>query len=124
MVNIKIITIIISVLLLLIIFYGCKDLEVERKIDANLRAELIKLKKKSELDRPITILFKVNQELTELHYNILKESNVNINANIGNIYTATVVAKSVYSVAKLKFVDYVQGQKKFELHPTDSTSVN
>ena len=110
-------------ILLLFVVIVCKDPEVERKIDANLKAELIKLKKESNLEKQITILFRVNEELSELHHIVLKKNNVQIGANIGDIYTAKVPAKSVYNVAKLRFIDYVQGEKKLKVHQIDSTSV-
>ena len=121
MVNLKINILIVVILILLI---GCKDPEVEKKIDANLKAELIKLKKTAQLDKQITILFKVNEELSDLHQIMLKKNGVKITANIGDIYTGKIPAKSVYSFAKMRFIDYIQGQKKLKSHPADSTSVN
>lgn len=109
---------IIKILFLIVIFFlnGCKEPKVEQKIDPNLKAELIRLKKTSQLTRQITILFKVNEELTDLHYLILKKKGVKISANIGNIYTATIPAKSIYDLAKMRFIDYVQGQKRLKAH--------
>ncbi len=97
----------------------CKDPMVEKKIDLNLKTELIRLKKSSKLNEQITILFKVNEELTDIHHDVLNNNGVKIKTNIGNIYTATIPAKSVYNLAKIRFIDYVQGQKKYRIHTSE-----
>ena len=98
----------------LILITSCKDPEVEKKIDPNLKSELMKLKEAKQLDNNITILFKVNEKLTEVHHIMLEKNNVVINANIGNIYTAVMPARSVYDFAKMRFVEYIQGQKRLK----------
>jgi len=109
------------IILIFFVFVGCKDPEAERKIDATLKAELVQLKQTSEMKQPITVLFRVNEDLTELHHVVLKKNDVKIKANIGSIYTATLPAKSVYNLAKMRFVDYIQGQKKLKAMPADSS---
>ena len=102
------------ILLSIIVATTCKDPEVEKKIDPNLKSELIKLQKTGQLDQNITILFKVNEQLTDVHYIMLEKNNVEISAHIGNIYTAVIPARSVYDFAKMRFVDYIQGQKQLK----------
>ncbi|MBD3288088.1 hypothetical protein GF337_04735 [candidate division KSB1 bacterium] len=99
----------------------CKDPEIEKKIDPNLKSELIKLKKADQLDQNITILFKVNEQLTEVHHIMLEKNNVEISANIGNIYTAVIPANSIYDFAKMRFVDYIQGQKRLKTQLDDES---
>lgn len=123
MMTLKLNTISLMLFVLIFCIVRCKDPETEKKIDANLKAELIRLKNTSQLEQRITILFKVNEELTELHHAVLKKNGVEIGANIGHIYTGTIPAKSVYKFAKMRFVDYVQGKKILKAHPADSTSM-
>lgn len=104
----------------LILVTTCKDPEVEKKIDPNLKAELLKLKKTDQLDNNITILFKVNENLTEIHHIMLEKNNVVINANIGNIYTAVIPARSIYDFAKMRFVEHIQGQKRLKTQTNDA----
>jgi len=109
------------ILFAMILLFGmCKDPEIEKKIDAHLKAELMLLKKNSNLDKEVTILFKANETLTALHYAALEKLGVKITANIGDTYTANVSAKSLYDLAKLKFIDIIQGQKNFRMNPVDS----
>lgn len=105
---------------LILLFGMCKHPEAEKKIDAHLKAEILLLKKNSRLDDEITILFKTNESLTALHYVALEKMGVKISANIGDTYTANIAAKSLYDFAKLKFIDYIQGQKNFRMGPVDS----
>ena len=122
MIKLKTNFLIVVILLNLLLLPGCKNPEVERKIDANLKAELVRLKETSNWDQQVTVVFKTNEELTVIHHDVLQQKGVTIEASIGNIYTASMPAKSVYSLARQKFIDYVQGQKTFQIHPVDSTS--
>jgi len=117
-----------SYLLLLTMFAaslisGCRDPEAEKKIDGNLRAQLVQYKQRKDLDKNIVILFKVNEDLSELHHEMLQKNSVNINANIGPIYTATVPAKNVYNLAKMRFITYIQSKSKLNAHQPDSTRI-
>ena len=106
------------VFLLTIIF--CKDPEVERKIDAHLRLQVKELKEASQLDKTISIVFKSNEQLTDLHREVLQNKGIKIVANIGSIYTAKLPANSLYDLAKMKFVESIQGAREFKAHPVDS----
>ncbi len=110
------------VLIALTVAISCKDPEIEEKIDPGLKSELMKLKKSNQLDNNITILFKVNEKLTEVHHLMLEKNNVVINANIGNIYTAVIPARSIYDFAKMRFVEYIQGQKQLKTQADDQTN--
>ena len=105
--------------ILCIIFLTCKD--AEKKIDANLKLNIKNLKETSRLDQNLYIVFKVNEDITDLHLQVLRKNKVKIIANIGNIYTASLPAKKVYNLAKLKFVEYIQGSKEKSATPIDST---
>ncbi len=113
----------IYLLLLLSLFIGCRDSEAERKIDGNLKSELLRLKDKGQPDQRIAILFMINEELTDLHHEVLRQKGIEIKTNIGKIYTATIPAKSVYSFAKLRFIDSIQGQSMLKAFPADSSSI-
>jgi len=115
----------ISTLLMLLfttvfIFFACKDPGVEKKIDANLRLQLTTLKQTSQLDQNISVVFKTNEALTDLHKTVLQKQGINITANIGNIYTAKLPASSLYDLAKMKFVESIQGSRQVKIHPVDS----
>ena len=106
-----------------IAFSGCRDKNAERKIDANLKTRLLQLKETNDLDKRVTILFRINEDLTELHHEVMENKGVEISTNIGSIYTATIPAKSIYGFAKMRFIDYIQGQTTLKTHPADSTSI-
>ena len=106
----------------LVFIADCKDPRVEQKLDSKLKTNLIRLKETSQLNKRITILFRVNEELTDLHHVVLKKRGVKIRANIGDVYTATIPAKSIYGLAKMRFIDYIQGQMTLKTLQADSTS--
>lgn len=110
-----------SILILLTLIYivNCKDPKVMKKIDSKLKSEITILSEKNQINQRIVILFKVNENLTDLHYEILKREEVNINANIASIFTATIPANKVYNIAKLRWIEYVQGQKRQSTNPPD-----
>jgi len=101
-------------------FQSCNDPEVERKIDAHLRLQIKNLNEASQLDKTISIVFKSNEQLTDLHREVLKNKGIEIVANIGLIYTAKLPANSLYDLAKMKFVESIQGAREFKAHPVDS----
>jgi len=106
--------------ILFFVFLTCKDPEIERKIDANLRLQIKNLHATSQLDQNISIVFKTNETLTDLHKTVLKDKNINITANIGNIYTANLPASALYDLAKMRFVESIQGSREVKIHPVDS----
>lgn len=110
------------VIILIVIgtFLSCKDPEVERKIDAHLRLQIKNLNEASQLDKTISIVFKSNEQLTDLHHQVLQNKGIEIVANIGPIYTAKLPAKSLYDLAKMKFVESIQGAREFKAQPVDS----
>ena len=98
----------------------CKDPEVEKKVDAHLRLQIQNLKDTSQLDKTISIVFKSNEQLTDLHHQVLQNKGIEIVANIGSIYTAKLPARSLYDLAKMRFVESIQGSREFKAHPVDS----
>ncbi|MBN1155687.1 hypothetical protein JXB12_12285 [candidate division KSB1 bacterium] len=116
--------ILISLLMTVLYTAGCRDPEAERKIDGNLKSELLHYKQKKELDKRIVILFKINEDLTELHHEMLADRGVEISANIGPIFTATIPAKQVYNLAKMRFITFIQSQSKLKIHTPDSTRID
>ena len=90
------------------VLFFCKDIEIEKKIDANLRLKLKNQKTVSQLNQKLTIVFKVNEDLTDLHTQVLNRIDVKIIANIGHIYTATIPARNIIDLARMKFVTYIQ----------------
>ncbi len=108
-------------LISLSVFNFCKDEEIEKKIDPNLRLALKNLKATSQLDQRLSIVFKVNETLTEVNHDVLKNNSVKIIANIGKIYTASAFAHKIVDLAKMEFVEYIQASREFQAHPHDST---
>lgn len=106
------------VFLLMTLF--CKDPEVERKIDAHLKLQLQNLKDTAQLDKTIAIVFKSNEQLTDLHREVLQKQGIAIVANIGSIYTARLPARSLYDLAKMRFVESIQGAREYKAQPVDS----
>lgn len=109
---------ILSIFLLMTLF--CKDPEVERKIDAHLKLRVQNLKDTSQLEKTISIVFKSNEPLTDLHREVLKNNGIEIVANIGSIYTAKLPARSLYDLAKMRFVESIQGAREMKIHSIDS----
>ena len=89
-----------------LIFFYCKDIETEKKIDPNFKIILQNLKDNSKLDQQISVVFKVNEDITDLHKRVLKNNKVKIIANIGHIYTASLPANKVYNLADAVIVDH------------------
>ena len=99
----------------------CKDPEAEKKIDANLRMKIKTLDEDSQLDQTITIVFKSNEALTDLHREALQKKGIQIIANIGQIYTAKLPGRLLYDLAKMRFVESIQGSSELKIQPPDST---
>lgn len=106
--------------ILIFIAISCKDPEIERKIDAHLRLQIKTLTASSQLDNNISIVFKTNEELTDEHKNVLQKQNINITANIGYIYTATLPARALYDLAKMRCVESIQGSRELTIQPPDT----
>ena len=106
--------------------WGCKeeDQETYQKVSPDLRANLIDIQKSGDPDKLITVVFRVNEDLTSLHYDFLKRKKIKILANIGPIFTASLPAKQVVELAKMKFVDHIQGERTFKATPRDSINSN
>ncbi|OQX95700.1 hypothetical protein B6I21_04055 [candidate division KSB1 bacterium 4572_119] len=102
------------------LFYGCKEPELGKKVDPGLKLKIQNLHKASKLDQNITVLFKANEPLTDLHHSVLTQKKIKIKASIGHIHTAIMPASAIYDLAKMKFIDSIQGSKKFEAHSSDS----
>lgn len=108
-------------LAVILILTQCKDPEVERKIDAHLRMKMMTLKESSQSESTVAVVFKSSEALTEQHKLVLQKKGIRITAGIGNIYSATLPAKSIYDLAKMKFVESIQGSKEFQIPRPDST---
>ena len=102
-------------------FFFCKDIETEKKIDPNLKLRIKNLNETSQLDQKLSVVFKVNEDITDLHRQLLRKNEVKIIANIGHIYTASLPARKIYDLAKMKFVDYIQSSREYKANPEDST---
>ena len=94
---------------------------MERKIDANLQFKMKSLKESARLDENVSVVFKTNETLTDQHKAVLQKKGIRVMANIGNIYTATLPVRKVYDLAKMRFVESIQGSKEFKAHPIDSS---
>lgn len=110
-----------AVLAVLLMMLSCKDPEVERKVDANLQLQIKRLYETDQLDQKILIAFKANEMLTDLHREVLQKKGIQIIANIGQIYTAQLPAKSLYDLARMRFVESIQGSRELRIQPPDST---
>jgi hypothetical protein len=99
----------------------CKEVEIEKKIDPNLRLHLKNQKSASQRDQHITIIFKVNENITDSQLQLLHKTDINIISNIGSIYTASLPARKVLDLAKMKFIEYLQSPKKFKATNRDTT---
>lgn len=102
-------------------FLFCKDIETEKKIDPNLKLRIKNLNETSQLDQKLSVVFKVNEDFTDLHRRLLRKNEIKIIANIGHIYTASLPARKIYDLAKMKFVDYIQSSREYKANPEDST---
>ena len=102
-------------------FFFCKDIETEKKIDPNLKLRIKNLNETSQLDQKLSVVFKVNEEVTDLHRQLLRKNEIKIIANIGPIYTASLPARKIYDLAKMKFVDHIQSSREYKANPEDST---
>ncbi|MDZ7330874.1 MAG: hypothetical protein ONB13_08750 [candidate division KSB1 bacterium] len=114
----------ISIALLLMIFtaiQSCRDPEVEQKLDADLRLQVKALHEQRQLDQTISVVFKSIEPLTDLHREVLKKQGIEIMANIGQIYTAKLPARSLYDLAKMRFVESIQGSRQLKIQPPDSS---
>ena len=109
-----------SFCIFILMILSCKDPEVERKLDASLRLQIKTLHEDSQLDQIISIVFKSNEALTDLHREVLQKKGIQIIANIGQIYTAKLPARSLYDLAKMRFVESIQGSRELRIHPADS----
>lgn len=111
----------IALVTIFLMFAQCKDPAVEKKIDAHLRRKMLVLKESAQSETSVAVVFKTSETLTEQHKIVLQKKGIHVMAGIGNIYSATLPAKSVYDLAKMKFVESIQGSKEFQIPPTDTT---
>jgi len=109
------------VLICCLILSFCKEVEIEKKIDPNLRLHLNNLKSASQLDQKITIIFKVNENITDSQHQVLRKHEIKVVSNIGHIYTASLPARKIPDLANMKFVEYIQSSKKFKTTTRDTT---
>ncbi len=100
----------------------CNQREIKKKLDPNLRLTLRNMKKSAPPYQPILVVFKVNENLTSSHKETLEKDSVHIISNIGQIYTASLPTQKIISLAKLKFIDYIQSSKVFKTASADSIS--
>ncbi len=110
-----------ALLLIFIAIQSCRDPEVEQKVDADLRLQVKALYEQRQLDQSISVVFKSFEPLTDLHREVLKKQGIEIMANIGQIYTAKLPARSLYDLAKMRFVESIQGSRQLKIEPPDST---
>jgi predicted methyltransferase len=99
----------------------CKDPAVEKKIDAHLRMKMMTLKQSAQAEATVAVVFKASETLTESHKMVLQKKGIHVTAGIGNIYSATLPANKIYDLAKMRFVESIQGSKEFQIPLTDST---
>jgi len=110
-----------ALLLIFVAIQSCRDPEVEQKVDADLRLQVKTLYEQRQLDQSISVVFKSFEPLTDLHREVLKKQGIEITANIGQIYTAKLPARSLYDLAKMRFVESIQGSRPLKIEPPDST---
>jgi hypothetical protein len=91
---------------------NCHDPAAERKIDPYLKLKIEQLAARSQLDQPILILFRTSEELNETHLVVLQKKKIQIQANIGNICTATTTAQGISELAKMRFVLSIEPSKE------------
>jgi hypothetical protein len=103
------------------IVFFCKDIETEKKIAPSLRLHLKNQKAASQLDQLITIIFKVNEDINDSHVQVLRKNDIKIISNIGFIYTASLPARNILYLAKMKFVEYIERPQKFKTTTRDTT---
>jgi len=96
------------------IFSACRDYEAEKKIDPHLRVKMEELIRSGQTDKKLLILFKVIEELNEAHQIVLQKKGIHIQANIRQIYTAVASTKSIYELAKMRFVIYIEPSKEMK----------
>lgn len=106
--------------ILVMFFFSCKDADFEKKVDPALKLQLKHLKEASQLDKNIAVVFKVTEPLSEAHEAFLKDKQIKVAAHIGPIYTASVPARAVYDLSKMKFVETIQSSRTLKTTPADS----
>ncbi len=99
-------------LLLGFIFMDCNDPNANRKIDPYLKVIFENIVENSQTEKKIQIMFKINDELSEAHKKVLEKKGVILQANLGNICTASATMKSVYELAQLRFVTSIEASKE------------
>ncbi|MCI0513956.1 hypothetical protein L0128_12140 [candidate division KSB1 bacterium] len=101
-------------IILIAVGANCYDPAAERKIDPYLKLKIEQLAARSQLEQPILILFKSSEELNETHLQVLQKKKIQIQANIGNIYTATTTAQGISELAKMRFVLSIEPSKELK----------
>lgn len=115
-----ILKIIMLTVFLTMVFLSCKDEDFEKKVDPALKLQLKHLNESSRLDENIAVVFKVTEPLTDAHEAFLKEKKIKIAAHIGPIYTASVPARTIYDLSKMKFIETIQSSRTLKTTPADS----
>ena len=100
------------VLLIGFMLMDCNDPNANRKIDPYLKVILEYMVENSQTEKKIQIIFKINDELSEAHKKVLEKKGVILQANLGNICTASAPMKSVYELAQLRFVTSIEASKE------------
>lgn len=91
---------------------SCNDPNANRKIDPYLKVIFENMIENSQTEKKIQIIFKINDELSEAHKKVLEKKGISLQANLGNICTASATMKSVYELAQLRFVTAIEPSKE------------
>ncbi|MBN1349005.1 hypothetical protein JXJ21_06325 [candidate division KSB1 bacterium] len=100
-----------SLVIALLSCLRCKEEKLIQKVDPVLRIELQDLEQRKQLDTPLLVLIKANEDFTDVHRAILKKYDVTLHASIAHIHTASMPASSIYKITRFRFIEYIEASK-------------
>ena len=105
-------TLLLSITLVLVL--GCRpDQEAEKKIDPYLKMWMQELTEEQRYAEVVTILFKINDELTENHYAWMRKNGILLKAQMESLCAAQTNAIGIYLLARQRFVNEITPSKAF-----------
>ncbi|MCK5738141.1 hypothetical protein KAH55_03125 [bacterium] len=94
--------------------FGCRpDPDAEKKIDPYLKIWIQELTEAERRTEVVSVLFKINDDLTENHYAWFRNNGVEIKAQIDLLCAAQTNVIGIYKLASQRFVIQVAPSKEF-----------
>lgn len=96
------------------LLFGCRpDPEAEKKINPYLKIWMQELTETERQTEVISVLFKINDDLTENHYAWFRNNGIEIKAQIDLLCAAQTNAIGIYKLSSQRFVINVAPSKEF-----------